>query len=897
MALADEPPLIVGPDIPAPVALIGGKASALHRLRQEDLPIPVWFVITPHAFAEREGASGGGDAINWEAAQLSPRLVAALQLALREHGLTDTPLAVRSSSVEEDGSHASFAGQFESYLGVGADDLPQRIIDVWRSGYADRVAAYKAARTAAGSGKLTVPAVIVQRMVPAEAAGVAFSVDPVSARWNHCLVSAVFGLGSALVDGETDADNFAVDRSGAIVSRAIAAKRLARTLKTGPQARVEEEVLPEAKAAQASISDADARRIAALARSCEARFGRPQDIEWALQDGELFLLQSRPITTLRNAADPDANRFIWDNSNIAESYEGVTTPLTFSFARYIYTEVYRQFCLILKVPNRTVEDHRPLFAQMLGLVEGRVYYNLLSWYRMLALLPGFTVNRGFMEQMMGVKEALPDDALKRVAPASAGGKLIDSFRLARSLASLVARHFRIQSDIQRFNARLQTALSETSPALETMRLDQLTEAFHQLESQLLTRWDAPLVNDFIAMIFFGALKSTCQKWLPGEDKASLHNELLCDMGDIISAQPARRIQEMATIARRNPRLVERLRAGSQREIRHAIESTPDFRARLDDYFAVFGDRCLSELKLESLSLIDDPMPLFRSIGELAAHAREGSGRQEASRAGDDRQSQAEAKAFSGLSRSPIRRFLFKWILKHARRRVQSRENLRFERTRLFGRIRRIFIEIGKRLHAVGVIDEPRDIFYLEIFEIIGFVEGTASFWDLRGHVALRKTEYAAYREKSSPADRFETYGAVPIGNAFRAQSNSSEMESASTSGERQISGIGCCPGIVRGKARVARDPQTTPLKKGEILVALQTDPGWIMLFPLAAGLLVERGSLLSHSAIVSRELGLPAIVSIKGLMDTLETGDEIEMDGSTGRIAIISKANDASAHP
>ena len=137
-------------------------------------------------------------------------------------------------------------------------------------------------------------------------------------------------------------------------------------------------------------------------------FGQPQDIEWAIENGSLYLLQSRPITTLRNIPDPDGALNIWDNSNITESYNGVTSPLTFSFARSVYEGVYRQFCRILRVPQRKIEANDLTFRCMLGLIQGRIYYNLLNWYRVLALLPGFTVNRRFMEQMMGVRESLPD---------------------------------------------------------------------------------------------------------------------------------------------------------------------------------------------------------------------------------------------------------------------------------------------------------------------------------------------------------------------------------------------------------------------------------------------------------------------------------------------------------
>ena len=243
--------------------------------------------------------------------------------------------------------------------------------------------------------------------------------------------------------------------------------------------------------------------------------------------------------------------------------------------------------------------------------------------------------------------------------------------------------------------------------------------------------------------------------------------------------------------------------------------------------------------------------------------------------------QAEERVAGKLKERGLRRIVFDWVLANARTRVRDRENLRFERTRLFGRVRRIYLELGKRFHAAGRIGEPRDIFYLTVEEALGFVEGTASTIGLARLSALRKGEFDGFRESPAPADRFMTRGAVHLGNIFQ-----SEKSPATFDGDA-LKGIGCCPGVVKAKARVITDPRNAVIERGEILVALRTDPGWIMLFPSAAGLLVEHGSLLSHSAIVARELGIPAIVSISGLTQWARTGDWLEMDGRTGNVRKI----------
>jgi pyruvate,water dikinase len=189
------------------------------------------------------------------------------------------------------------------------------------------------------------------------------------------------------------------------------------------------------------------------------------------------------------------------------------------------------------------------------------------------------------------------------------------------------------------------------------------------------------------------------------------------------------------------------------------------------------------------------------------------------------------------------------------------------------------------------LDHADDIFSLQVEEIRGYVAGNSVTVDLRPLVALRQAEFQRYRESPSPPARYETVGAVYDPQTDRAQP-------AATSGPAEGNerhGLGCCPGTVRGIVRVVRDPRNAQLPAGSILVADHTDPGWIMLFPSAKGLLVERGSLLSHSAIVARELGIPAVVSIPGLTAWLQDGDEVELDGARGTVRRISAVETADA--
>jgi pyruvate,water dikinase len=239
----------------------------------------------------------------------------------------------------------------------------------------------------------------------------------------------------------------------------------------------------------------------------------------------------------------------------------------------------------------------------------------------------------------------------------------------------------------------------------------------------------------------------------------------------------------------------------------------------------------------------------------------------------------EARAHAALSSRPLRQWVFSWVLKNARERVRTRENLRYERTRVFGRVRTIFLELGRRFHERGLLESPRDIFFLEVEEIFSFVQGYAAGTDLKGLVSLRRQEYDADARLEKPAERFETRGIVYHGNRFTG--GSGRPEAGGPDGDRRR-GIGCGPGVASGRARVVTDPAAAHLEAGEILVAERTDPGWVMLFPLASGLVVERGSLLSHSAIVAREMGIPTVVGLEGATAWLKTGDPVQVDGHAG---------------
>ena len=821
---------------------LGGKAAALAALGEHGLPIPGWFAVKTNAYYKKGQQSPPAGFID----ELDDALAAFPD---------DTRFAVRSSAKAEDGAETSFAGQFESYLWVLREDVAAKIREVWASAFSERVRVY--CKNNHISPPEEPPVALVQQMVAARKAGVAFAANPLNADTQQCVASAVFGLGSALVDGLSDADTYTYSYKSGDIKATVAQKNLMAE-------PLNREVIPELLVENASnrrvLSNKEVVEVAALAKKTSYIQGRFQDIEWAYDNERLYLLQSRPITTLGSVFETNGKAFVFDNSNIAESYSNTTTPLTFTFIRMAYTGVYEQFCRVFGVSEQIISDNMGVFSRMLAFVDNRVYYNLHSWYKMLSFLPGYALNRAFMEQMMGVREPLPEEFLQSIRDgAPSAGKFRDSISLVRCVFRLMGNYRRLEKHIAKFYKRLDLTLDTAKPG--DLNIGELADAFSALEKGLLKKWDAPIENDFFAMIFHGMLRSLCAKYkLPKE----LHSRLLIGQGGIISAKPAEEIRDIGASIAGNAEIINILNDGSLLDINKMLAAEDALREKTESYLTLFGDRCVDELKLESIPLTKDPIPFYRAVAAMAA-------KREAVQS-------VPSPDWHEYVKSPMRRVLFSWVLKNTLRLVKNRENMRFERTRLFGRVREIALCIGMQYASRGIIAEQRDVFYLTIEEMLGAIDNTVAGGDLRGLVAVRKAEHEQRLAKNLPT-RIYVNGV----SGFSVR-RSGKRENITADG---LTGLACCAGIVQGTARIVTDPRNTDFARGQILVARSTDPGWIVLFSLAAGIIVEKGSLLSHAAIVSREMGIPCIVSAPGAMSAIPDGAIVKMDGANGKIVIV----------
>lgn len=799
------------------------KATNLLKLQAAGFRVPTFEVIPTGVFeAFRAGLQSPPTKDRILETPLPTDLAAKILDQVR--GLDAERLAVRSSMIGEDSQLHSYAGQLDSYLNVPREDqaILSAVKACWASAYGERARQYRA-QNGLDHEPLRME-VIVQAMVAADVSGIVFTVDPVNHDPSHMLVSLVKGWGDALAQGAEAGESHILDRQ------------------TGA---------PDDDATL--ISREQVIEVSAVAKRIESLFGVPQDIEFALEQGTLFVLQARPIT-----GHVATENILWDNSNITESYSGVTTPLTFSVIRQGYARVYRNFLRLMGVQHVD-----PVVLQhLLGLYNGQVYYQMLNWYKALSSLPAFEQNRQFMEQMIGVKQPAG-----RELRSQRGGRLALAAWTVRMVYLHVTSGERVAAFMRRFRGVLEAYRGQD---FDDMAPQELLRAYSRLDDALIGAWQAPILADFMAMIFFGLLRRLSQKWL-GPD-GGLPNDLLAGEGGIESLEPVRRVQALAEIARPDQavRSVLDLEASEALERIRTGPEFSTFRAALEEYLDLFGDRCMNELKLEEPNLRDDPRPLLRWISAAlslpAALIPNRSVR-----------SEAEAR----VSKLPLgKRIIYHWVLNNARRYIGYRENMRFSRSRLYGLVRRIFRGLGRQWAARATLDKMDDIYYLTVDEISDFVYGTAVTQDLRGLAAFRRSEYRAHKQREAPPNRFETSG-IPYFDRPRDL-----LASASAQGP-ELRGTGCCSGKVSAHAMVITSADGTSDLKGDILVAERTDPGWAFLFPSASGILVERGSPLSHSAIVAREMGKPIIVNIPNLTARVRTGANLEMDGGQGTVRIL----------
>lgn len=911
------------PDFARSLPVVGGKGGNLLKLVKAGADVPVFVILTKKCFDEFIDSFRDEFDQHLKALDCStPERIAATAGALRrcicshdipEHIKADlfdslqnmlpsgSFVAVRSSALGEDSAELSYAGMLDSCLFQRTDkEITDSVLHCWASIFSDRAVAYRNMRNVSQDDVSM--GVVIQEMIDGQVSGVTFTVNPMTRYADEMLVTSVFGLGEGLVSGVLDSDQFVVIKKHdfPVVEENLADKVEKMVFDAGKSAGTRNVTVDSSLAKQRSLNE---NQLEAVARACadiEKHYKMvPQDIEWTIDSkGQVKILQTRPITTIDKPI-PSERLFstIWDNSNIVESYSGVTTPLTFSFAIYAYHRVYVQFCQVLMVHEKDIKANDFALANMLGFLNGRIYYNLKNWYKLISVLPGYSYNSQFMEGMMGVKVSYDESEKK---PLGFFQKMLQLPRIGLVGANLLYRFWRTDTEVKKFMDVYQGQYDKYRDFdFNSAPAHQLVDIFNELDNTVLANWKAPIINDFMAMIFYGVLDMLMKKWDLNED-AALKNDLLAGQGNVESTLPMRLIQKIARFVAADEELKDLFKNKKAPELKEIFipvpgdekpESYRNLGRQIAEYLDKYGYRAMCELKLEEPCMNERPEFLFDMIKNYAAAPM----KDEADMGDRERlvREAAEKKVkellgnktfFWKFKKIDMLMFVANWTKKA----MAVREYQRFARTRMYGLVSRIYKGFGQRFVERDLLDNVDDIFYLTMQETLEYVIGTARSQKLRELAALRRAEFEEYRAMDELPDRIETTGITYCNDLTRGIEPVSEFDDDPDI----IRGIGGCSGKVTGKVKVILDPSDDMSLNGEILVAARTDPGWVPLFATASALLVERGSMLSHSVIVSRELGLPAVVGATGVTKKLKTGDVVELDGTTGIVKIISRAAD-----
>jgi len=891
-------------DIPS-IEQVGGKARNLTIMQRNGILVPDFFVLTT-AFFEKfainedilekidvqlHSSVSSLEAVNKISETLqqlifstsfSDDLHKEIKAALSAVSTgSENCFSVRSSAVDEDGKKFSFAGQLESFLYVEPGEILFSCIQkCFASAFSERVMAYRFHNNLPFN-KVR-PAVVIQKMIFGEISGVMFTGNPLNNNPDQTLINATYGIGEGIVSGELDSDMWVVDEQNTLVKKQITVKNEQIVFCAAKGSGTVKEDVAGPLQKKESLSDETILELTTAGRKIEQIFGSiPQDIEFCIKKNQLYFLQSRPVTTLSHI-DKSSVKTIFDNSNIVESFPGTTSPLTFSFASMVYDQVYRQFYQMMGTPDSRIKSMASTFRNMLASIDGGIFYNLNSWYATVQLLPGYNLNQRFMENMMGVKSSVNIEKVSSLTfrekylfeipllLVSAGKLVFYMLTIKRAIGKFIQNFYKVTDDY----------LNEDFAEYTN---HQLAEVYDELFMEILFKWKAPITNDFKTMIFFGILGKMIKNLdIPHSD--SLQNDLLIAQGDIASIRPTREIIKITDWIRKDGSLTEVFKKNSEKELISLILVGEDeqynlIREKIKKYISEFGARSMYELKLEVDSIKEDPTFLFtllkNYLNNKPVDLNSLIHKEEKKRA------KAEEIVFDKFS--GLKKHFFCWILKHTRMAIEDREELRFLRTKIFGIIRSLFTRIGRNFEKDGLISSYRDIFFLRTDEILELIEGRSiDKRSIRKRILLRKKDFSE-NEKKEHLERMYFYGSIYNDRFVEILSDSEVAMADELEDPDLFQGVACSPGVVQNKIKIIHSPHDATLNM-EILVAKRTDPGWVPLFPSISGLIIERGSVLSHSAVVAREMGIPTIVGLRNITEKLKDNDIVRMDGSTGLV-------------
>ncbi len=830
-------------------ARVGGKAHSLGALTGAGFAVPEGFVLTTHALdlalAEPALAALGGEAAALRTQIASAPLPEPVALALRAAWAKtfspDTPLAVRSSGTKEDLEGASFAGQYESVLNVrGAEALELAVRRCWASMWHERVLEY-ARKRSGGSDDLRM-AVVVQRMIPADVAGVLFTVNPLTGREHETLIESCFGLGEALVSGRVNADSFVVDpTSGRVVKQTIAEK----AMRIDPIAHVpgapnghytREITLSGAAARAATLDDAALAELAELGAAIQEHYGRPMDIEFVREGGKLYVVQARPITKLTFA--PDVGEWTTADFKDGGVSSDVCSPFMWSLYQLALEHSMPAYFKDIKLLDPDAEDTwgKMFFA--------RPYWNLGAVKAMLEVLPDYEERKFYLD--FGIEPDVEGTGkVTKLGVRSLVRALPVLFALSRSYTEVLAaaRRFVVRFDERKRPYELTgEELAALAPADFASRWRRLiTDLYYETETTYFTT----IYNTSNSKTDFNGPFEKAKKACGGQLD---YLALVSGLENLSHMRPMAEMHEIAGRARAAGGRVD------ERALERFVERWKYHgRKELDIRVPRWGE----EPELVR-GMIEQAIASYDPKSDPVAHAR-----------AQHQHYQAERKkAHDALPR--WQRGGFAKGLELVRTYAWWREEIRDHSSYLYYLVRRWSLEAARRLVERGWIESADDIWYLPFQEALELMEGKLAPAEARRRLRAGRRMVRSFRKFRNPPEigsRYGMAGPIPTG---------------------ALVGTGGSPGRVEGRARVLQGIDDMHLvESGDILVTPFTDPGWTPVFARIAGVVTETGGVLAHAAVISREYGIPAVLAVPGATQRIKDGARIAVDGTAGTIEII----------
>ncbi|HKQ34057.1 MAG TPA: PEP/pyruvate-binding domain-containing protein [Nitrospiraceae bacterium] len=856
-------------------SLVGGKALGLARLLAGGFPVPSGFCVTTEAYDDALRVPGFSPAEQWQAGLHSSgaerqRILSHSHTIIRNHDIValtaqileqvrrqDLPSsglwAVRSSATNEDGAHASFAGVYRTRLGIPLEEIGAAVKDLWLSIWDERVLNYHV--TSGLSGAPPAMAVVIQPLLEAQAAGVAYSVHPLTGRATQVMVNAVAGLAAALVDGRATPDQYVVE----IAENGQPIRISERTIVGQTQAlRVTSQglrdvLLSEDAVMRAALSDDRLFELARTAKQIEKSFSHPVDLEWLYDARGLWLLQARPISGLARPRQLTNDDCEWSRTNFKETMPELPSPLGLSFL-----ELFMERHIVS--PYRRLGCEIPEGVSSVRIFQGRPYINMTLFYSLVAQLrgdPSLLVEQMGGERITRVPESHP---IGWFAFVRAGVVMMAELRKA-------ARHGPAWfADMKAMAAEHRADRLRTVPGEHiASRLDAITQ---WLDEHELTFGIAGGVSQCLQ-----ALGGLLPRWL-GEDWRALLNGALQGQASVISAQQIVRLAELADMIRGDPRAASWFSAEgcTPTDFRGKLEGTDVLRA-FDRYLEDYGHRGVGESDVMSPRFADRPellLTLLRTqvLAPTSATPADILQRQTAIR----ERALAEIRARFGWRFH--RWVIFSWWYRRLCRFFALREANRHHLMYYSAAARSLLLRLGEWLVEQGRLSSREDIFYFRIEERAELLTGGLSDW--QGVIRARRDERDRYTTMSVP-DTIRDWNEVVRGTDAPSVVASDGV----------LHGIPISAGRVVGPVRFVRSMEDwSRVCRGDILVVSVIDPGMAPLFGVAAGLVAEMGGTLSHGAIIAREYGLPAVANVPGVTTRLKEGNRISLDAERGTVTV-----------